>query len=234
MKNFCLVFFFPYFFAFQISAQTPTIAWTKSFGNSTINWDIKPTADGNFIVLGRIYFDDTVVNCPLKGLGDILITKINTAGDILWQKCYGGSNDEGFGAGDAILPTADLGYIFITKTFSNDGDVSGNHGGDDIWVVKVDSMGAIQWQHCYGGTSSDAPLGIVEAGNQSFIILGLTNSLPGGDIPFRYGGNFDNDVWAARIDDSGNIIWTTVYGGSNSDFIGSISKLNNNQFQLAG
>jgi hypothetical protein len=61
--------------------------------------------------------------------------KLNSSGDIEWQKCLGGTdNDYAY----SIQQTSDGGFIVAGETWSNDGDVSGNHGGYfDSWVVKL-------------------------------------------------------------------------------------------------
>ncbi|MEP7129325.1 MAG: T9SS type A sorting domain-containing protein [Chitinophagales bacterium] len=234
MKIKCSIFCLFPFLIFQSLGQVPSVSWAKSFGNSTIGYDIISSLDGNIIILGGVNASDTVVNCNLKGDQDILVTKIDPAGNILWQHCYGGSNDEGFFSGNTILQTNDHGYIFSTRTLSNDGDVSGNDAYDDIWVVKIDSIGTIQWQHCYGGLGSDVPAGIIQLDNDYFIIIGLTNSPPGNDIPFRYGSSFDNDVLAIKIDKDGNLLWSDVYGGSAEDAIRSVRKISPNLLQMVG
>ena len=45
--------------------------------------------------------------------------------------------------------------MFSSYTDSNDGDVSGNHGSGDSWVVKLDTLGTILAQNCYGGSGND-------------------------------------------------------------------------------
>jgi secreted PhoX family phosphatase len=57
---------------------------------------------------------------------------------------------------NAIIQTKDEGYLFVSNTESTDGDVSGNHGSVDAWVVKLDADGNIQWQKCFGGTKLEA------------------------------------------------------------------------------
>lgn len=71
------------------------------------------------------------------------------APNMLWQKCYGGSNNEGIGGG---FQTSDGGYIVAAYTNSNDGIVTGNHGALDIWIIKTNSLGAVQWQKMYRRT----------------------------------------------------------------------------------
>ena len=75
-----------------------------------------------------------------------------------WIKCIGGSNDD---YTNTVIQTSDNGYILSGSTDSNDGDVSGHHNSSpylfssDGWIVKVDSLGEIEWQKCYGGTNED-------------------------------------------------------------------------------
>ena len=67
---------------------------------------------------------------------------------IAWQRCLGGSN---YDEANSVQKTADNGYIIAADTNSTDGNVSGNHGNFDFWVVKLNDTGDIQWQKCLGG-----------------------------------------------------------------------------------
>jgi hypothetical protein len=71
---------------------------------------------------------------------------------IEWQKCLGGTSDE---IANSIQQTADGGYVVAGHAQSNNGNVTGNHGGRDYWMVKLDGTGNIQWQKCLGGTIDD-------------------------------------------------------------------------------
>ena len=68
------------------------------------------------------------------------MVKLTSLGIIQWQKCLGGSLDD---TGMSIQQTTDEGYILTGYTLSNDGDVTGNHGLNDVWVVKLTSLGII-------------------------------------------------------------------------------------------
>src|SRR5437764_606365 len=85
---------------------------------------------------------------------------------IEWQKCFGGSSyDQAF----SILETSDGGFIVAGGSLSNDGDVSGNHGGGDYWIVKLDSAGSIEWQKSLGGSEDEVAYSIQEASDGGFI-----------------------------------------------------------------
>src|SRR5437762_3092407 len=69
-----------------------------------------------------------------------------------WQKSYGGTSDD---FTRSLTLTNDGGFIFCAGAWSSNGDVTGNHGNADVWVVKADASGNIQWKKCYGGSSAD-------------------------------------------------------------------------------
>src|SRR5690606_10797250 len=68
---------------------------------------------------------------------------IAQAPEIDWQKSYGGSDSD---AANSIQQTADGGYIAAGSSSSNDGDVTGNNGDDDFWILKLNTTGNIEWQ----------------------------------------------------------------------------------------
>ncbi|HNP49293.1 MAG TPA: hypothetical protein PKL85_10670, partial [Bacteroidia bacterium] len=131
------------------------LEWENSYGSSGGDsfGGACQTSTGEYYIGGSIYFADGDVTFWHGGF-DAWIAKLDQQGTIIWQRSYGGTYDE---TAESILPTLDGGLIFAGQATSNDGDVSGNHGTADVWVVKLDSNGTIQWQHCYGGSSYDYP-----------------------------------------------------------------------------
>ena len=129
---------------------------------------------------------------------------------IEWSKCYGGSNDDGLGGG---FQTPDGGFIITSRTNSNDGIVTGNHGGTDVWVIKTNAIGAVEWQKCYGGTGDDELHSFLHTTDGGYLISGNTNSNDG-DISGNHGGY---DAWVVKIDALGTILWQKCFGGSVGD-----------------
>jgi uncharacterized repeat protein (TIGR01451 family) len=188
-----------------------SLEWTKCFGgnSSDNNRKLIYNSDGTALVAGVTYSTNGNVSGN-HGNGDIWLVKIDASGNILWQKCLGGSSTEEL---NDIKTTTDNGYILTGYTSSNDGDVTGNHGGRDVWVVKISGTGVIDWQKCYGGSSNENPQYIMEVSDGNFIVVGSTASSDG-DVVGQHGSD---DVWVLKLNSTGSIIWQKPYGGSNSD-----------------
>src|ERR1700759_5528987 len=140
------------FFASSAQIQ-PSIQWETSLGGSDIDGasSVEPTFDGGYIIAAYSSSKDGQVTGNHGGL-DYWIGKLDANGKLIWQKSFGGSNDD---EPACILQTPDSGYIVAGYTYSNDGDVSGYHGDEDYWVIKLDQEGNLQWQKCYGGSNND-------------------------------------------------------------------------------
>ena len=89
---------------------------------------------------------------------------------IQWQKCYGGSYSD---FSTSIQPTFDGGYVIAGYACSNDGEVSGTHGGYDYWVVKTNATGAIEWQKSYGGSITEFAYSVQQTSDSGYIVAGL-------------------------------------------------------------
>lgn len=140
---------------------------------------------------------------------DIWVAKLDSQRNILWSVSLGGTGYEGFGS---LQFAHDSGYIVAGSASSNDGDVTGNHGSSDAWVVRLGRNGNIVWKKCLGGTKSDGATYIEKAGN-GYILLGSTSSNDG-DVS---GVHDTADIWVAKLDKDANIIWQKCLGGTNVD-----------------
>jgi hypothetical protein len=127
------------------------------------------------------------------GESDIWIVKLNPNGQIQWRKCFGGTEGED---AYAIRQTADGGFVIAGDSNSDDGDVSGNHGGDDYWVFKTDSKANIIWQRSLGGFHKDIGTSIEQTSDKGFIIGGYSSSRDG-NLTSNYGSA---DIWIVKLD----------------------------------
>lgn len=208
--------------------DTGGVVWEKSYGGSANDGSpvIIKTTDNTYLMASSTKSNDGDVSGN-HGDRDVWLVKLNDTGGILWQKCYGGT---GLDAVNRVISTSDGGFAFSGSTTSNDGDVSGNHGGTDFWIVKLDSAGAIMWQKCLGGTGSDSAVGIKQTSDGGYIVVGTTKSQDG-DVSMNH-GNYD--VWVVKMDATGNIEWEHAYGGSFNDFGIDILETPEHSFIIAG
>jgi uncharacterized repeat protein (TIGR01451 family) len=167
--------------------------------------------DGTAILIGVTSSNNNgdITGKP-NGSFDIWVIKIDAFGNIIWQNTLGGSSNEEFRYADF---TNDNGYIIAGYTSSTDSDVTGNHGGEDIWVVKLSSAGSVEWQKALGGSGSDRPRFITQNSDGNYIMVGSTASSDGNVT----GAHGNNDLWVVKLDGSGTLIWQKCYGGTSSD-----------------
>jgi hypothetical protein len=204
------------------------INWQKSLGGSGYDraTSIIQTQDGDYIVAGYTHSNDGDVSGN-NGIADSWIVKLDSLGNIIWQKSLGGSN---WDATSSIIQTQDGGYIFAGASGSIDGDVSGNHGGRDYWIVKLDALGGISWQKSLGGSGNDDALSIIQTQDGGYIVAGVSPSNDG-DVS---GNNGDEDYWIVKLDALGDITWQKSLGGSSSDYANSITQTQDGGYIVAG
>ncbi len=169
------------------------IEWQRTYGESDDDYAecIQQTNDGSYIVAGH-------TKSFGAGGSDIWILKLDSKGNIKWQRTYGGSDLD---LVYSIQQTDDDGYILVARTCSF------GAGSDDIWILKLDSEGNIKWQRTYGGTSYDMAYSIQQTSDRGYIVAGRTYSF----------GEGKDDAWILKLTSSGDIEWQRTYGGSGYD-----------------
>lgn len=170
--------------------------------------------------------------------GTIDWNKAFTAKDqTVTSQCFGGYYSD---VGYCIRPTHDGGFIVAGTSSSTDGDLqtSGNHGGGDVWVIKFSSGGNIEWQKCYGGSDFDCAYSIQESkvGSSTYdgyVFAGVTRSHDG-DVQSRKDKTAtDNDMWIAKIDTQGALIWEKFINGGGSESIRSVCQADDGCYVIA-
>lgn len=182
--------------------------------------------DGGYIVAGTTWSNDGDIT-GFQGGMDFWILKLNAFGDIEWKKCYGGS---GIDSGSSIISINNSGWIIAGNTDSDDGDVTGGHGDDDIWVIKIDETGILEWQKCFGGSLSDLAVRIQETLDGDFIIVGRTSSYDG-DVSGMHGYY---DIWVFKMNNLNEIIWQKCIGGIFGETGMDLVENENNVFTIIG
>lgn len=204
------------------------VEWSVTLGgssNETIR-DVAATSDGGCILAGSAESNDGDVSGN-HGLMDAWVVKLDAAGSLSWQHCFGGSAAD---VGWSIIQTQDGGYLLAGSTLSTDGDVTVNQGFNDVWLVKLDSAGTIQWQRTFGGSGSESPRDLLATSDGGCIVAAETRSSDG-DVIGQHG---DQDMWIVKLDALGEMQWQRCLGGSALDIPIDIDQLNDDGYILSG
>jgi len=156
--------------------------WDQTFGGGADDFgkNIHQTVDEGYIIVG-------VTESFSAGIRDVLLIKTDSTGNEQWHQTFG---DDGWNEGYSLKQTNDGGYIIIGNTESLVAVYL------DVWLIKTDSDGEVEWEQTFGGTDDDWGTGVDQTGDSGYIIIGNTD-------PF-FSGNWD--VLLIRVDSEGNEI----------------------------
>jgi hypothetical protein len=168
----------------DLHSQPLQINWQHCYGGSNYEMGRKILSynNGFYLFGGTDSYDGDVTGN--HGYVDYWLIKTDTSGNILWTKTYGGIGEED-GSDMKLTPDGGLILFGTTNTTSNYGQVTGNHGGYDFWVVKIDSLGNIEWSKCLGGSFDDEAYQIDLTQDGGYICIGYSLSNDG-DIILRH------------------------------------------------
>jgi len=185
--------------------------WDKTFGGreSDFGTSVQQTSDGGFILLGQ-------TSSFKAGEYDVWLIKTDADGNVQWDKIFS-RND--WDVSRSVQQTSDSGYIllgytasFITKRF-------------DVWLVKTDANGNIEWERTFGGSEDDRGYSMQQTSDSGFILLGYTAS---------FGTEGSPDVWLIKTDADGNRLWDRTFGGSDCDKGTSVQQTSDGGYILLG
>jgi hypothetical protein len=187
------------------------IMWKKHYGGSNDDAPIRMIRSGNFYYMtGFSYSNDFDFAGQNKGNADLSIWKIDTLGNVVWAKLYGGS---GVDYAYDIQADYDGNILAAGYTTSNNGDVTASYGNQDGWFIKVDAQtGKLMWQKSFGGEGSDNIKRIVPMPDHGYVLLASSSS--GNCDAKNTGYHGSKDVWLIRTDSNRNIMWSKMFGGS--------------------
>lgn len=202
-----------------------TLKWGKSYGGSKGDEITKAleTDDGNIFLIGETWSSDGTIDFnPFPNSENCWLMKIDTNGNLLWQKLFGGSGNE------LILDaanTSDGGIVFIGWTQSDDGDVSEYFGGWDTWIVKLDGLGQIEWDKTIGTTlGQEFGHSIIQTIDGGYLVGITANPIGEGNVTcVPHSSNPEGILF--KLDPAGNEIWQNCYGGTNDDGIYIVREL---------
>jgi hypothetical protein len=160
-----------------------SLEWDKTFGGSGNNcgFCVQQTSDGGYIITGQ-------KNYIYSERGNVWLIKTDSNGSMEWERSFGGNSvDEGW----YVQQTTDGGYIIIGETSSF------GAGGEDVWMIKTDSNGSMEWDKTFGGPNDDSGRSGQQTSDGGYIITGRTNY----------------NLWLIKTDSDGNLVWDKNFGG---------------------
>jgi len=165
------------------------LEWDKTFSGpgEDLGFSVQQTNDGGYIIAGYTSLSD--------GRKAWLI-KLDPSGNKEWDRTLGGKDSEAA----SIQQTKDSGYV-ITGYTSSFGE-----GKEDVWLLKTDSFGTIEWFNAFGGPKRDIGFSVQETNDGGYIVAGLTESFGLGSM----------NVWLVKTDSKGNKEWDRTFGGPDS------------------
>ena len=169
------------------------IEWDKTFGGSENDWagSIIQTSDSGYSVAGY-------TESKGKGGSDFWIIKLDHQGSILWDKTFGGSEDD---VAYSIIQNTDGGYAVAGYTSSK------GEGKMVIWLIKLDHEGNMLWDKTFRGSEHDFANSIIQTTDGGYAVTGYTSSK----------GEIEWDIWLIKLDHEGNMLWDKTFGGSDND-----------------
>lgn len=186
------------------------ITFQKTFNVTTTTFyepSVKQTTDGGYIFAG------TTGNFGVGGY-DVYLLKTDANGNLLWTKTFGGTaNDVGY----SVEQTTDGGYIISGYTWSF------GAGGEDVYLIKTDTNGTLQWSKTYGGIGNDVSFEVRQTTDGGYIVTGYCSSFPPGGT-----------VYLIKTDANGNTLWTKIYGGSYDDRSYSVQQTTDGGYIVLG
>ena len=183
--------------------------WQQTYGGAGFEtaWAVIQTADGGFALAGG-------TTSYGAGSEDFWLVKTDAQGEMEWQQTYGGA---GFEAAWAMIQTADGGFALAGKTGVEEGL-------NDIWLVKTDANGTMEWQQTYGGAGTEVTWAVIQTVDGGFALAGLTAS---------YGAGGE-DFWLVKTDAQGGMEWQQTYGGTGFEAAWAMIQTADGGFALAG
>ncbi len=214
----------------KLNSQGDTL-WTKVLGGTLTErvGKILALPDGGCVVVGRTFSNDgDFTGAQFGGLNDAFAVRLNANGGIVWNKRFGGTQD------DMLYAVAlnGTGFIMVGETGSVDGDLDNSLAGYTCgWIVSVDANGTLLWSKKTNGTVQNADYiqsfwNVAKAAdNSGWYAVGVTGDFADPD---------SDDILFTKFDNNGAVVTKTTFGSNKGDGIGGIAVQPNGNIILAG
>ncbi|MHA2326517.1 MAG: hypothetical protein ACXACB_14010 [Promethearchaeota archaeon] len=190
--------------------STGDTKWNTTFGviGNGIARYITRTFDDNYVIVGSSFSGDPI-------WGDMVLIKINSTGWVLTTNLFGGGAKD---IAHSVVATVDGGVLIAGSTQSY------GAGNSDIWLVKTDVEGELQWSKTYGGPDIEAALSVIHTSDGGFLLGGVSSS-------YGFG---PSDMWVVKVDQKGLLEWNCTYGNENQEHVTSMIQTIDGGYLLVG
>lgn len=187
-----------------------SLLWEKPYGGALRDYgeSVDHTGDGGYIIAGW-------TESLGAGGTDVYLIKTDSNGGVVWQKTYGGPGPD---YGRSVQHTEDGGFIIAGESASS------GVGGMEVYLIKTDKAGNVQWTRTYGGARNDYGISVRQMSNGGYLVAGWTESFGAGMA----------DVYVIKTDSTGNVLQTDTFGGAYNDYGLEIRQTRDNGFVVTG
>jgi M6 family metalloprotease-like protein len=184
--------------------------WSQIHGgsNDDAGHSVQQTSDSGYIIAGKTYSSGA-------GGPDVWLIKCGAIGEEQWSQTFGGYEND---YGRSVQQTSDGGYIiagYSNSTVNED---------DDVYLIKTNSAGALQWSQYLGGSEDDYGYSVQQTSDNGYIIVGETES---------FGASF-SDVYLIKTNSSGYQVWSQTFGRTSDDWGNSVQQTSDGGYIIAG
>lgn len=215
--------------------------WDRRFGGTDIDAATcgLQTSDGGYLIGGKTgSLANGDVTDPPRGNYDFWVLKLDSLGNKLWDKRYGGSQEDEL---VSMVSATNGDYILAGTSLSGQsGDkTQPSRGAEDYWLLRIDNSGNKIWDKRFGGSKVEFCSKVVRADATNFIVGGISLSKVDGDktCPNPSSNPSFGDVynyWLVKFDSAGNKIWDKTLGSNGGVYLYGLENAGNNEFVLAG
>lgn len=188
--------------------------------------DLVALPTGGYAVIGIVSEDNGDITAPVFGANDAWLGVFDDNLLLINQLSFGGNLSE---EGTALITTEDGGLLLTGRTSSTNGALGAAYGQDDIFLIKLAADLSIEWTNTYGGSEWDRPADLAET-STGYVVTGSSASSDN-DVASNQGGL---DIWVFEVSPSGELLWSSSFGGTSSDAPESIAIDQNQNIIVAG
>jgi len=204
--------------------------WVRTIGGAyyDVSYSMDVDKFGNIYITGNykgtVDFDPGVGIYNLTSIGntDIFVLKMDSSGNFLWARSFGGTNSDGSNS----IVIDNFGNVYVAGYFKESADFDGglginiliSEGSSDVFVLKMDSSGVFLWARSFGGTDGESAYSLVADATGNVYTTGFFTSNyvdfdPGAGI-CSLNSQSNSSIFIQKMDASGNFLWARAYGST--------------------